>query len=280
MQELNQNPQYQNYKFTPETIIFCARKFMRDTAKQNELRGIDESDDSIFKLAINMAISDWNTTPPLLAAVGLEDFPAFDWLIISTAMFVLQSAGVLQYRNELQYSDAGTSVNPWSKGPVYFQTAGFWANLCEQKKRDYKYALNVSKTFGIARTSEYMMWDYSGLFTGVPGDNVRGSGPSSVAGGALGVQQNIQELKNKPRKRTQINFKIDSWVNDGVDMLYTYVFYHNFMSEVDARITDPVTGADLRSQVSIFFDSKNSIKLTVPMQPDGRFEASMIVFEI
>jgi len=278
MEELNQNPQYRNYKFTPESIIFCARKFLRDTAKQNELRGVDESDDTIFKLAINMSISDWNTTPPLLAAVGLEDFPAFDWLIISTAMFVLQSAGVLQYRNELQYSDAGVSVNPWSKGPVYFQTAGFWANLCDQKKRDYKYALNVSKTFGIARTSEYMMWDYSGLFTGVPGDNVRGSGPSSVAGGALGVPGIIDE-RNSPRKRQQIDFKIASWEADGVDLQYVYIFYHNFQSEVDVRITDPLTGADLRSKASIFF-TKTFVKLTVPMQPDSRFEGSMLVFQI
>ena len=275
-----QNTQYPNYKMTPQVVIDMARKFLRDTPKLNELRGIEETDESVFKLAINMAISDWNSTPPLLAPVGLEDFPSFDWLIISTAMFVLMSAGVLQYRNELQYTDQGITVNPWSKGPAYISLAGMWANMCDVKKREYKYALNISRTFGIARTSEYLMWDYSGLYTGVPGDNVRGTGPSSVAAGILGTNQPSVGPYAEPHKRIYINFTIDQWVGDGSSATWTMVLYHNFGSDVDLRLTDPLTGEDLRSKANIFFGTTNAITLVVPMTPDGRFAAKAIVFKV
>ena len=268
----------QNYEFTPQVIIDMARKFLRDTPKLNELRGIKETDDDVFKLAINMAISDWNSTPPLIGPVGLQNFPSFDWLVICTAMFVLQSAGVLQYRNELAYNDAGTSLNPWSKCPAYFTVAGMWSQMCEQKKRDYKTALNYAKTFGIARTSEYMMWDYSGLYTGVPGDNVRGSGPLAVAGGVLGESNPVKPTNT--HQRLPINFTIAQWESDGPSMTYFINLNHNFMAEVDLRITDPTTGGDLRNKAQIFFGSSNTIKLVVPMQPDGRFDGNAIVFKI
>ncbi len=274
-----QNTQYPNYRMTPQVVIDMARKFLRDTPKLNELRGIEETDESVFKLAINMSISDWNSTPPLLAPVGLEDFPSFDWLIISTGLFVLMSAGVLQYRNELQYSDQGITVNPWSKGPAYIHIAGMWAGMCDTKKREYKYALNLSRTFGIARTSEYLMWDYSGLYTGVPGDNVRGTGPSSVAGGILGTNEPIGP-SNEPHKRLYINFTIEQWVGNGSGAVWEMVLYHNFGSDVDVRLTDPATGQDLRNQASIFFGTKNAITLRVPMAPDGRFAGQAIVFQV
>lgn len=275
----NNNPQYSKYKFTPEMLIYCVRTFLRDTAKQNELRGIDETDDKIIKLCINMAISDWNTTPPLLSPVGLEDFPKFDWLIVCTAMFVLQSAGVLQYRNELPFTDAGTTVNVWSKGPAYFNTAGFWAQQCEKQKVAYKVALNYSRTFGIARTSEYMMWDYSGIYTGVPGDNVRGVGPTSEAGGILGTTDPVRDHDHTPRSRN-FNFNIDTWVLDGVSSQYQLVFYHDLHSNVDVRITDPTTGNDVKNLAQGINYQRESIKLTVSSSPDGRFSGEMIVFKI
>lgn len=263
---------------SPKTVIDATRKFLRDTPKLNELKGIEETDDDVYKLAINMAISDWNSTPPLLTHVGLVDFPSFDWLIIATAMFVLQSAGVLQYRNELPFNDAGTTVSPWSKGPQYFNVAGMWANMVETKKRDFKYALNVGKTWGMARSSEFLMWDYSGLYTGVPGDNVRGGAgvPFPIIGGQLGQAGMV--LPPTPSKSNPFEFGINTWLPDNDNMQWYITYFHNLQEDVDVRIVDP-NKVDIKNQMQIRF-GQNNIKIAVPMAPDGRLVGTMIVYKI
>jgi hypothetical protein len=262
---------------TAATLIELIRKFLRDTPKLNELRRVQESTDDDIKLAINMAMSDWNSTPPLIAPSRLDNFPSMDWLVMASCMFILQSAGILQYRNDLAYNDSGITVNPWSKGPQYFKTAGMWANMVEMKKRELKIALNYSNTFGVVRTAEYMYWDYSGLYSGPQFDN---------QGYALsGVQINTETpvapfSPATPSKSNPFDFTIGSWTPDPPNSVFYIDFYHNLLADVDVRIIDPTTGTDIRNKFGIRFIGKNTVRLTVAMIPDGRTAGQVVAFKI
>jgi hypothetical protein len=260
-----------------DTVINLVRKFLRDTPKLNELRKVQESTDDDIKLAINMAISDWNSTPPLIAPSRLENFPSMDWLVVATAMFILQSAGILQYRNDLAYNDSGITVNPWSKGPQYFNTAGMWAQMVENKKRELKTAINYSITFGIVRTAEYMYWDYAGLYSGPQYDNAG----YNISGTTPNTDTLINPaMPTTPSRSNPFDFTISSWTPDPANSVYILNFYHNLMADVDVRIIDPITGMDLRNKVGIQFGSKTTVRLSVPMIPDGRLNGQIVAFKI
>jgi hypothetical protein len=262
---------------TPRILIDLVRRFLRDQPKLNALIRKNETDDDEIKLAINMSISDWNSTPPILQQVGLDNFPVLDWLIVSTAMWCLVSAGVLQYRNELQFNDSGITVNPWSKGPAYTNLAGMWANMVEKKKSDYKIAINYGRTFGIVRSPEFMMWDYSGLYTGPDYLDATGAGAmSAIPGNAESHPQAI----HSPSKTVPFIFTNSTWEVNAVNNQYEINFYHNLHADCDVRITDPSSGQDLRNQCSIRFPNQNVIIISVPLAPDGRFSGQMIAFKL
>ncbi len=263
---------------TPTIMVDLVRRFLRDQPKLNALTKKYESDDDDIKFAINMAISDWNSTPPMLSPVGLVDFPILDWLVVASSMFILQSAGVLQYRNDLPFNDSGITVNPWNKGPAYINLAGMWANIVESKKRDFKIAINYGKTFGIVKSPEFMLWDYSGLYSGPTYlAQSGGSNLSALPGGILGQ---TTQIITSPSKSDPMQFINSSWVTNPVSNRYEINFYHNLSADCDVRITDSATGADLRNQCSIVFPNKNLIIIHVPLAPDGRFSGQMIAFKL
>ena len=263
------------------TVVNYVRLFLRDQPKLNKLTKMKENDDDEIRLAVHMAISDWNGTPPLLNPVGIEDFPLFDWLIVASAMFVLQSSGVLQHRNDLPFNDNGVSVNPWSKGPAYVNLAGMWAQMCETKKRDFKYAYNVGKTFGIIKSPEYRMWDYSGLYAGAQFNDF-GTGSLSAAPSMVPDMANGQPYPPtwKGHDAPPLNFRIADWIANPLTTHYEITFNHALNTDVDVRITDPATGNDLRSRCMIRFASKNMVVIAIPLTPDTRFDGQMIAFRI
>lgn len=258
------------------TLTYLVRRFLRDQPKFNKIHKIEETTDDEIKLCINLALSDWNGTPPLLAPVDIEHFPMFDWLIICTAMFVLQSAGVLQYRNEMAFNDNGVSVNPWSKGPQYIGLAGMWSQMLEIKKREFKTAFNYASTFGIVRSPEFMLWDYAGIYQG-PQFAEAGQGGMSAA---PGFTANPTSTSSTPTKSEPYLFVINDWTVNPLTNQYEINFYHNLKSDVDVRITDPNTGQDLRNRATITFRNNNAVLLEVPLAPDGRFAGKMIAFKL
>lgn len=265
---------------TPTILVDLVRRFIRDQPKLNALIQKHESDEDEIKLAINMAISDWNSTPPLLPPVGLDNFPVFDWLIVASAMFVLQSAGVLQYRNEMPFNDSGITVNPWSKGPAYTNLAGMWANMVETKKREYKIAINYGRTFGIVKSPEFMLWDYSGLYTGPTYLAQSGGSSMSAIPGGIGGQPSMVNTIATPSKSDPFQFQNTTWVVNPLNNRYEINFYHNLNADCDVRITDPNSGEDLRDRCGIVFASKNLIILHTTLAPDGRFSGQAIAFKM
>jgi hypothetical protein len=262
------------FKLTEHLLIYLIRMFLRDNAKLNALIRKEESGDQEYSLAIRMALSNWNTTPPFINSATIEDFPSLDWLIICGAMYILQMNGVLNYRNELQYSDNGVSVNPWSKGPQYISLAGFWLNQLETQKREIKICINYAMTYGFQRSPEFRLWDFRNYYSDYLGDGM----PSGM--GPLPPSSPTSDEGSLPPAHTKTDpfvLTFADWVLSPLTNGYVINFQHNLNTDVDIKITNTLN-EDCRPACKITFFDPNLIIVSVPM--NGRFDGRMIAYKI
>jgi len=61
---------------------------------------------------------------------------------------LLQSVGILQTRNFLQFSDGGINVNASDKGPMWMQWIRDFQGKYEQEKVARKVSLNIAQLLG------------------------------------------------------------------------------------------------------------------------------------
>lgn len=130
------------------------RLFMRDTPAFNRLIRREESDADLFDFAIDMAISDWNSTMPPVGYVTLGNYPSLYLLIHGAAIQLLKTQGLLQSRNELSYSAGGSSFMRSNKTNYYMSWMTNFANEYENKKKQIKMAQNINHGWG-GVASEY-----------------------------------------------------------------------------------------------------------------------------
>lgn len=94
-------------------FIQTVRLFMRDHPQLNRLVKGQEHSDRMVAWAILDFLSDFAGTPPFLGYYTLEQlfdmhFQAF--ALRGTAVALLQSVGILQTRNHLNFSDGGSAL--------------------------------------------------------------------------------------------------------------------------------------------------------------------------
>lgn len=130
------------------------RLFLQDTPELNRLIRKKESEADLIDFAIEMTISDWNATTPMLYPVSIENFPSLYMLMMGASIQILVSQGILQARNELQYNAGGSSFLRSNKSNYYMQWAINLQNQYELKKRNIKIQQNVSRGWG-GVSSEY-----------------------------------------------------------------------------------------------------------------------------
>ena len=131
------------------------RLFMRDTPELNRLIRKEESDAEMYEFAIEMAISEYNTTPPVTNIVSIENYPSLYLLMHGAAIQLLKSNGILQARNELSYSAGGSSFIRSNKSNYYMQWMINFANQYTITLSNTKIASNVRKGWGSGVYSEY-----------------------------------------------------------------------------------------------------------------------------
>jgi len=124
------------------------RLFLRDTAQLNRLIRKEESDDTLLMFAIDMAISDWNTTSPYIKQVTILNYPSLYLLMHGAAIQILKMQGLHQARNELNYSAGGSSFVRSNKSNYYLTWMTNFMNEYEVKKRNMKIALNIERGWG------------------------------------------------------------------------------------------------------------------------------------
>jgi len=130
------------------------RLFLRDTAELNRLIRKEESNDELLQFAIDMTISDWNSTSPFIGNVGINNFPSLYLLMHGAVIQILKTQGLFQARNELNYSAGGSSFMRSNKSNYYMQWMINFANEYEVKKRNMKIAKNIIGGWG-GVASEY-----------------------------------------------------------------------------------------------------------------------------
>lgn len=123
------------------------RDFLRDKVELNSLIGKEESDDSSLADAIEDAIDDYNTTPPL-TIFNDENFPSKSLLKIGATLWILRSAGMEMSRNHLTYQDGGMSVEVKEKTQLYQSWLQNFEDLWERKKRAMKLEVNLQAGWG------------------------------------------------------------------------------------------------------------------------------------
>ncbi len=131
------------------------RMFLMDNEEMNRLLRRKEIDDDRLDMAIELTISDWNTTTPVIGKTTIANFPSLYLLIHGAAIQCLKMAGLYQSRNELTYSSGGSSFVRANKTPYYQSWIQNFASEYEAKKLNLKIQKNVESMYGDGFFSEY-----------------------------------------------------------------------------------------------------------------------------
>lgn len=132
---------------TFNAFIQTVRLFTRDHPQLNRLVKGEESSDRMIAWAILDFLSDFAGTPPNLGYYSLEDLFVMHYqsfALRGTVVALMQSVGILQTRNHLQFSDGGISVGVSDKAPMLMQWIRDFQNKYEQEKVQRKVALNIA----------------------------------------------------------------------------------------------------------------------------------------
>jgi hypothetical protein len=130
------------------------RSFIRDYPQLNRLIAGEESSNRQIMWAILDALDDYNTTPPFTRHT-LWNFPSRSLLVRATVITLLESVGLLQTRNHLQFSDGGIQVGVSDKTPFIQSWIQLFRNVYEEKKTRIKVAYNIESAWGGGIHSEY-----------------------------------------------------------------------------------------------------------------------------
>ena len=139
-------------------MVAVVRMFLRDFPELNRLISGEETSDRMIAWAIMDSVDDWNSTPPFIGKVGLTNFPSMSWLREAAVMRTLESVGLLQTRNQLNFSDGGISVSVSDKAPLLMNWVQLYSGRIEQKKAQIKASMNIELAMdGGGALSEYFL---------------------------------------------------------------------------------------------------------------------------
>lgn len=133
------------------------RNMLRDKRELNVLLlGNFETSDDEMKMAITVALMEWNGSPPILQPRTLANHPRKDLLLQKAAIECMQSAGIWHSREHMPSADGGTSADDHAKAGEYSGWLERYYADYERKKSDMKTAMNIQEAYGnMGLSSEY-----------------------------------------------------------------------------------------------------------------------------
>lgn len=139
-------------RFSPvmQSFIQTVRLYLRDHPQLNRLVAGEESSDPIIAWAVLDALSDFNGTPHF-TNFSLDELLArnqHSLLLRMTVTSILESVGLLQTRNHLNYSNGGINVGVNDKTPLIMNWLQYFKSTTEQRKQQVKVALNIESILG------------------------------------------------------------------------------------------------------------------------------------
>lgn len=145
-----------NADVTLRQMVQLVRDYMRDYPELNRLIEGQETGDRMIAFAILFTIDKFNITPPLIGSFGTTDFPSRYLLLTGTVSHILKSVGILQTRNQLDYSAGGVTVAHSNKTPLLQAWAQLFDSEWHQMTKAVKVALNIERGYGRSVSSEYL----------------------------------------------------------------------------------------------------------------------------
>lgn len=138
---------------TREQLVPMLRTFLGDSVENNRLIPGEEISDDKLGLALDLALDEYNNTPPFEQRTFLT-FPSLKVAIYGGAVQALIMAGLIQTRNYINFSDGGIQEVLSDKAPAY---QAWIANLLQSYREEamaLKTSLNMEQNFGVI-TSPY-----------------------------------------------------------------------------------------------------------------------------
>jgi len=137
---------------TPTFSMFVqeVRMFLRDYPELNRLVRGEESSDRMIAWAVIDAVNEFNGTPQFttLSLEQLLQLGQRSLILRMTVIALLESVGMLQTRNHLNYSDGGLNVGVNDKTPMLMNWLQYFKGSIEQKMQRVKVALNIQGVLG------------------------------------------------------------------------------------------------------------------------------------
>lgn len=119
------------------------RQYLRDFPELNRLIDGQETSDRMLAWAVIDALDDFNNSPPHIGIFTVSNFPYKSLLLRGSVIAVLESVGLLQMRNQMQYTDGGITVSVSDKSPLIMQWISMLQSTYETKKLNYKMSRNI-----------------------------------------------------------------------------------------------------------------------------------------
>ncbi len=133
-----------------QSFVQTVRLYTRDNAELNRLIAGEESTDRMIAWAVLDAIDTFNGTPHF-TQFSLEDLLMKNQrslLLRMTVVALLESVGLLQTRNHLNYSDGGINVGVNDKTPLIMNWLQYYKSYTEQKLQMVKVSINIEGILG------------------------------------------------------------------------------------------------------------------------------------
>lgn len=151
-----------------QAFIAAVRAILLDHPQLNRLTAGRETSDGMIAMAANMAISMFNTMPPVFAnPYSFTNFPSVAWLTIGTIGWVLSSSAILRHRNQLSYQDGGITVDT-ENAQGMTQLGQQWWGMYTAWVPEYKASLNLNMAFGASPTGVHSEYAFLGTLLGAP----------------------------------------------------------------------------------------------------------------
>lgn len=137
---------------SPAIMAFVpvVREYLRDHPELNRLIAGEETGDRFYAWAILDALSRFNGTPHLtnFTFEDMLNYQQHFLMLRLTVETVLESVGLLQTRNHVNYSDGGINLGVNDKTPLIQNWLQMWSARNDQLITRVKVALNIQGILG------------------------------------------------------------------------------------------------------------------------------------
>lgn len=122
----------------PVLSVTEVSEYIRDESSNNHLLDGKEFTDTVINLAIKLAISEFNSMPPV-GSVDIYNFPSKAILMSGTLYKMFAGQAALLARNTMSYSDGGLQIPVEERFQLY-------TTLSEMYRQDFMNSARALKT--------------------------------------------------------------------------------------------------------------------------------------